>query len=153
MTQNEQHYGRSLLILPMVILISGIGVVSFFQILNNLRSIFRFIGISFFSILVVWNLLYAFLIFSVHFPIQREEDFMGGTKTAVLYVLDHKNQYDEIVFDPVRGIQGPYIVSVPDEYILFYSNYAPTLYQEELKVGNKSVFRFDKFTIRGIDWG
>ena len=53
---------------------------------------------------------------------------MEGTKEAVMYALDHKKDYKEIVFDPYRGIEAPYVVSIPYMYLLFYSKYDPSTY-------------------------
>lgn len=144
LTINEQHPSRTMIILPMVVLISAIGGISFFNLIKK-----KFILYSGF---VIWNLALAFLIFSVHFPRQRAEAFMDGTKEAVWYALDHKDEYKEIVFDPVRGIEGPYIVSIPHMYILFYSQYDPAMYQKEKKIRSDGSFGFDKFTIRPINW-
>ncbi len=77
---------------------------------------------------------------------------MEGTKEAVQYALAHKDQYQEIVFDPYRGIIAPNIVSIPHMYILFYSRYDPATYQREEKIRSDGSFGFDNFTIRKIDW-
>ena len=77
---------------------------------------------------------------------------MEGTKETVEYALANKNNYNEIVFDPYRGIEAPYIVSIPHMYILFYSQYDPVLYQQETRRYGQDLYGFDKFTIRRIDW-
>lgn len=147
LTINEQHPSRTLIILPMIVLISAIGGISFFNLIKKKFAIWIV-----YSGFVIWNLALAFLIFSVHFPRQRAEAFMDGTKEAVKYALAHKEDYKEIVFDPVRGVEGPYIVSIPHMYILFYSQYDPAIYQKEEKIRSDGSFVFDKFTIRPINW-
>lgn len=153
LTNNEQHPGRTFIILPMLVLVSAIG---FFEFLVLIKSNFnkRLQNIIFvvFSGFIIWNLFQAFSIFSVHFPRQRGENFMEGTKDTVEYALVNKNKYKEIVFDPYRGIEAPYIVSIPHMYILFYSKYDPAIYQQENKTRPDGSFGFDKFTIRRIDW-
>ena len=153
LTNNEQHPGRTFFILPMLIIICAIGAVEFFKLIktrfsHNLRNAILVVFLGF----VVWNLIQAFLIYSVHFPRQRGEDFMEGTKETVEYALANKNNYNEIVFDPYRGIEAPYIVSIPHMYILFYSQYDPVLYQQETRRYGQDLYGFDKFTIRRIDW-
>ncbi|OGE28523.1 hypothetical protein A2867_05075 [Candidatus Daviesbacteria bacterium RIFCSPHIGHO2_01_FULL_40_11] len=153
LTNNEQHPGRTFVILPMLIQISATGVVELFRFAKshfNQNSI-KLISALFF-IIIVWNLMQAFLIYSVHFPRQKGEDFMEGTKETVEYVLANKDKYKEIVLDPYRGIEAPYIVSIPHMYILFYSQYDPATYQREEKIRPDGSFGFDKFTIRKIDW-
>lgn len=153
LTNNEQHPGRTFVILPMLVLISAIGAVELFKFIRS-RFNQRLIKLvfAFFLIFVLWNLTQAFLIYSVHFPRQRGEDFMEGTKETVEYALANKNKYKEIVFDPYRGIEAPYIVSIPHMYILFYLQYDPAIYQREEKIRPDGSFGFDKFTIRRIDW-
>lgn len=152
LTNNEQHALRALLVLPMVIIVSGIGANYFIQGMNIKPSVFKrglYLG---YLLFLVWNLFYGLLIYTVHFPKQRDEDFMAGTKQTVEYALANKNKYKEIVFDPYRGIEAPYIVSIPHMYILFYSKYDPATYQKEEKIRPDGSFGFDKFTIRQIDW-
>lgn len=153
LTNNEQHPGRTFFILPMLLLISAIGAVEFFRFINNhfnqrFKSIIFLVFVSF----VIFNLTQALLIYTVHFPRQRGEDFMEGTKETVLYALVNKQKYKEIVFDPYRGIEAPYIVSIPHMYILFYAKYDPKTYQQEEKIRAGGGFGFDNFTIRRIDW-
>lgn len=153
LTNNEQHPGRTFFILPMLLLISATGAIEFFRLIkthfnHKLRNIIYLL----FLVIIVWNLGQALLIYAVHFPHQRGEDFMEGTKETVEYALVNKNQYKEIVFDPYRGIEAPYIVSIPHMYILFYSKYDPATYQQENKIRPNGSFGFDKFTIRRIDW-
>lgn len=153
LTINEQHPSRTLIVLPMIALISAIGGVSFFKLMKEKISGLARLGIYFlYSGLVIWNLMFAFLVFSIHFPRQKAEAFMDGTKQTVEYALTHKDKYQEIVFDPSRGIEAPYIVSIPHMYVLFYSQYDPAKYQRENKVRPDGSFGFNKFTIRPIDW-
>lgn len=153
LTNNEQHPGRTFVILPMLTLLSAIGAVEFFKFIKS-RFNQRLSKLIFtlFSVIILWNFAQAFLLYSVHFPRQRGEDFMEGTKETVEYALANKDRYKEIVFDPYRGIEAPYIVSIPHMYILFYSKYDPAKYQKENKIRPGGSFGFDNFTIRKIDW-
>lgn len=146
LTQNEQHSLRTLVILPAVLFVSAFGAKEFIH-----KSIPSFVKLIYF-LFIIWNLGFAFLVFTVHFPLQKGENFMEGTKQTVEYALRHKDEYREIVFDPVRGVQGPYIVSVPHTYVLFYSKYDPSKYQTETKRFGEQSYGFDKFTFRNIDW-
>lgn len=153
LTQNEQHSLRTLVILPAVLFIGALGAKEYVLFWKNTKNKFLSLIInSIYSLLIFWNLGLALLIFSVHFPIQKGENFMEGTKQVVEYALNHKDEYKEIVFDPVRGIQGPYIVSVPHTYVLFYSRYDPYKYQTELKRTGMELYGFDKYTFRHINW-
>lgn len=152
-TQDELHPHRTLVIVPMLTFISAVGAIYLFDLLRKRlpSDYFKFcLGIS--LLFIVWDLLRALLIFSVHFPTEKAEAFFYGTKQSVEYVLENKDKYQEIVYDPNRGVIGPDIVGVPHAYILFYSKYDPARYQNLPKYSDNKTFKFDKFTIRRIVW-
>lgn len=152
LTLTEQHLARSFVIFPMVASISGIGAISLIQLVRRYFSkIRKKIFYTLFTAIIIWNLIQAYFIYMIHFPYQRGEDFMAGTKEAVFYILSNEYRYKEIVFDPRRGVQGPYIVNVPHLYILFYLKYDPAKYQKGFEK-TSDAFKFDKFTIRDIKW-
>lgn len=153
LTNNEQHPGRSILIFPAVILISAIGLHELIKIILKIPKTFsKYAALSLISLLVVWDILHALIAYTVYFPAQRDEDFMNGTKEAVIYALQNQGKYKEIVFDPYRGVVAPYIVSIPHMYILFYSKYDPAVYQKEIKRTGDEYYGFGKYTIRRINW-
>lgn len=153
LTLNEQHPIRTMVILPILVLISAVGAVTFYELVQSISKKFLKLSIVItFSFFVVWNLIYALIIFSVHFPNQKWEGLMEGTKQSVLYVASNRENYKEIVFDPVRGIDGPFLVNAPHVYILFYLNYDPDTYQKMPKREAGGLYGFDKFTIRPINW-
>lgn len=153
LTNNEQSAGRTLLVIPALLAIIALGFSRCLSSLGSLRrSYYKLLFSSIYLFICVILLIQAFLVFAVHFPKQKGEAFMEGTKEAVQYALLHKDQYKEIVFDPYRGIEAPYIVGLPYMYFLFYSQYDPALYQKEIKRYGKELFGWDKFTIRKIYW-
>lgn len=153
LTNNEQHAGRSFIILPALVMVIAIGVEGFFQWIKRLRNnYFKISILTFYFFLVTFTITQAFLIFAIHFPTQRGEAFMEGTKQSVLYALENKDKFQEVVYDPYRGIEAPYIVNIPYMYILFYSRYDPAEFQKIAKRQGNDLFGFDKFTIRKIDW-
>ncbi len=153
LTNNEQSSSRSLIIMPMLLLIVSLGALSFFSIISHLKNKYLKLSVYFgYAMFILIILVQSFLIFAVHFPRQRGEAFMEGTKETVLYALSNTEKYNEIVYDPYRGIDAPYIVNIPYMYILFYSQYDPNLYQKEIKRSGSDLYGFGKFTIRRIDW-
>lgn len=153
LTNNEQSPGRTLLILPPLILLSGYGAIAFFQWISKFKNkILHFASTGIFIVFIFWCLFRAYLVFSVHFPKERDEAFMNGTKEALLYAIANQDKYKEIVFDPYRGIEAPYIVSIPDIYYLFYSKYDPAKYQSLTKTYGDEYYHFDKFTVRRTEW-
>lgn len=153
LTNNEQNSGRSLIILPMLIIVISYGLFRFFRVINLIKNRYLKIGvISGYILFAGVILIQAFLVFAVHFPLERGEAFMEGTKETILYAIKNKNSYREIVYDPYRGIEAPYIVNIPYMYYLFYSKYDPGTYQKERKYSGNEIFSFNKFTTRRIDW-
>lgn len=153
LTNNEQSAGRSLLILPALIVVISLGTTYFLRIVQNLGNVFTKTAVLVcFTFLIITSLIHAFLVFNVYFPFQQSEAFMKGTKETVLYALENKDNYREIVFDPYRGIKAQNIVNIPYMYLLFYAKYDPAKFQSEKKENLDGIFKFDKFTIRRIDW-
>lgn len=151
-TNNEQSAGRAAIIIPPLVLISALGAIRFFSWIKSLKMYFRIILIAFYGVIIIITFIHAFLIFTVHFAYERDEAFMAGTKEAVLYAIANKDNYQEIVFDPKRGVDAGNIISVPYMYILFYAKYDPSLYHKELQNFTEKYSHFDKFTIRSIYW-
>lgn len=157
LTNNLQHSGRLLHIAPVIILFTTLGCLKFFKIImENSRSYLRVLVLGVYSAFIVLVLTHAYLVFSVHFPRQKGEAFDEGIREAVLYITSHQESYKEIVFDTRRGVEGPYFISNPHMYLLFYSKYDPQTYQTESKIYGKDkdnpLFKFNKYTFRYINW-
>lgn len=156
LTNNQQYAGRLLHIAPVVLLITTLGAIQFVKLILSFSKIYmKVTALGIFSIIVIITLIHALLTFSVHFPRARGEAFDEGLKQVALYIRDHENEYNEIIIDPHRGVDGPYLVSNPYLYILFYTKYDPHIYQIEPKVSSKDktyFFKFNKYTFRDINW-
>lgn len=151
-TNNEQSAGRALVIIPPLVLISALGAIRFFSWIKSLKIHFRISLMVFYGVVIIVTFIHAFLIFAVHFTYERDEAFMAGTKETILYAIANQDKYQEIVFDPKRGVDAGDIVNIPYAYILFYSKYDPDLYHKELQSFTEKYSHFGKFTIRSINW-
>ncbi|MBI3485371.1 hypothetical protein HY025_00335 [Candidatus Daviesbacteria bacterium] len=152
LTNNVTDAGRSLLVVPALMAVISVGLIACFEWLKRQTRVKRF-GISIFYIIFILIILtQTFLVFAVHFPQDKGEAFMEGTKESVLYAISHKDQYSEVVYDPKRGTEAGDVVSIPHMYILFYSKYDPATYQQEVKNFKQDFVHFDKYTIRAINW-
>lgn len=155
-TNNQQHAGRLLHIAPVVILLTSLGAIRFFSWIKNLSTLYiRLTVLGIYTAFIVIILTHAFLVFAVHFPRAKGESYDEGLKQAALYIQEHQDNYKEIIFDPRRGIQGPYLISNPYLYVLFYTKYDPQIYQTEPKITSqdKTYFlKFNKYTFRNIEW-
>lgn len=153
LANNEHSASRTLIVLPPLILIISLGAVKFWKIIGNIKKLYLRWAIIFgYMLFTGVFLLKAILIFGIHFPIQRGEAFMEGTKESTMFAISNKDKYQEIVYDPYRGIEAPYIVNIPYMYFLFYSMYDPSVYQNETKIHGEDFFSFNKFTYRRINW-
>ncbi len=156
LTNNQQHTGRLLHIVPVVILITTLGAIRFFKWIKSLPGLHIRIFIS--TIFVIFTTIvitHAFLTFAVHFSIAKGESFDEGLREAVMYVRDNQASYKEIVFDTRRGNGGPFIVINPYLSLLFYLKYDPYTYQTEQKTfGTREMpfYKFNKYTFRDINW-
>lgn len=153
LTLNEQHPIRTMVILPILILISGIGAVTFYELLRSIPNKLLSLSIGcVFLIFIGWNLILSLVTFSVHFPNQKWEGLMEGSKESVLYAVSNLNKYQKVIYDPIRGVEGPFLVNAPHIYILFYSKYDPKFYHQIAKVESENLYGFDKYSIRPINW-
>ena len=151
-TNNEYNAGRALVAIPALLLIVGTGAVSFVSWLKNLKQPWKYSIFTAYCLLIFLTLFHAFLVFKVHYPFTRGEDFMEGTKESIQYALANRDEYDEIVLDPYRGVQAGDIFNIPDMYLLFYSAYDPAKLQKLKANFNQTGTKIDKFTIRKIYW-
>lgn len=153
LANNEHSASRTLLTLPPLLVINSYGAIRFFKLIGTIKKKYlrwgTIIICMFFTIIM---LLRAGLVFSIHFPNQKSEAFMEGTKETILYAITNKDKYQEIVYDPYRGIEAQNIVNIPYVYYLFYSAHDPLDFQSKTKKFGDEFFSFDKFTFRRIDW-
>lgn len=149
----EHHTVRTLVIIPVFSIICGLGFLAILGGLSKFKNIYIKIPvIGVFLCFVFLNFLQAYLMFRVHFPIQQADTFMVGNKEAIQWVIEHENDYYEVIFDSKRSSGGQTIVSVPHLYYMFYKKYNPVLYQTELANPNRINSKVGKMMIRDINW-
>lgn len=152
LANNETSSGRSLLVLPALLIVITLGVIYAIDLIKLVKILyFRWLVVMATFVFVLINLMQVYLIFAVHFPRQKGEDYMEGTKESIIYAIEHQGEYSEIIYDPFRGIEAPYIVNIPHMYYLFYSKYNPSSYQRIIRE-TQSGAKIDNFTVRPIDW-
>jgi 4-amino-4-deoxy-L-arabinose transferase-like glycosyltransferase len=154
LANNEQHALRSLTAIPAPQILVGAGVFWLFNWLKKKAFIKKVVFGFLISVVVISSLIYYMDIYYLHFPIHYSEFWDYGMKDAVSYAWENKDQYDEIIIDPVFGTEGPYTFGTPYLYVLFYGKYDPYLFQNSPRrwtSAGESV-NFDKFTFRAIYW-
>jgi hypothetical protein len=83
----------------------------------------------------------------VQFPSNRSDWLFDPSREVALTTLAKMSKYNKIVIDPNFGKNGPYIVGVPELYILFYGKIKPQDYWASQT--NKGFYNIE---FRKIDW-
>jgi len=149
LTNNEQHSGRSLIVIPALQFLIALGAAYLWNYLGHINIKKRLMILIGSLVIIVINIIYVADLYFVHSPIQFSEYYDYGMKEASLFAWAHKDEYKEIVVDNIFGTQGPYIVGTPHLYMLFYGKYDPRLLQTERRI---DLENFDKFKFRTIYW-
>jgi len=156
-TNNEQHAGRLLHLTPLVFFLTTFGALSLAGKLILIKNkLFKIVIVFAFLTFVLACMFFAFLVFMVHFPYQKSESFDEGLREAVYAVMKYQAGYKKVIFDIRRGVDGPYMVSNPHMYLLFYSKFDPKKYQTIEKIKSiypdEPYFAFDKYSFGYINW-
>lgn len=149
-TNNEQNPSRTIIALPMLMVINALGLTVLWNLLRKVQpAVLRYLAYFSYSSFSVIVFIHAFLVFAVHFPLDRGEYSFEGNKEAVLFAIENQDKYKEIVFDQFRGTTTPDIYALFDYYVLFYSRYDPAKFQKEV---NDDTEGFGKYQFRKIYW-
>lgn len=151
-TLAEHHTVRTLVVVPVLAIISGVGLSIILNWFLQIRKVFlkATIGLLFFLVVSI-NLFQAFLMFNVHFPVEQADTFMVGNKEAVAWI-EEENTRKEAVFDSRRFSNGQIIISVPYLYYLFYTKYDPKTFQALFNDQADNQLKINNFTFREINW-
>ncbi len=157
LTNNQKHAGRLLHLLPIMLILTTFGAIELYGYIKKIKGgLIRLTVYLSLTLVIFISLVHSFLIISVNFPRDKGESFDEGWREAVYYVMEHQDKYNEIVFDPRRGVAAPDMVSNPFLYVLFYTKYDPLRYQTEEKIfggtPEDNYYKFGKYVFRHINW-
>ncbi|MBI2028365.1 MAG: glycosyltransferase family 39 protein [Candidatus Levybacteria bacterium] len=133
-TDDIPNIRRSLIMLPMIEVISAFG---FLYILQNKRKLINILVISSFGIFLTYNFFYFLHQYFVHVPIHRNWFRNEGFGEMVNTVKNSYNNVDKVIVTKDAG--GIYPL------ILFYMKYDPKTYQDEGAPKDKNYGGFGKF--------
>lgn len=143
---------RIIMVFTMLNIITGIGIFWLWRQLvrsSLLKPVFGLIGI-----ILIWNLTYFLNIYFVNFPYEKSEQIHYPFKEIGLFAKSQRNNYDQIIFDPLFGEIAPTIGTGAHYYLAYYTDYSPANFQKTYQIGKKErEVIFDKFSIRKVDWG
>lgn len=154
LANNEQHALRNLTMIPAPHILVGMGslfILGYIKRFNPIKKVILSLLILF---AVVINILYLGDLYFIHLPVINSEWWDYGLKEASLYAWEHQKEYQEIIFDPAFGTQGPFIIGTPYLYALIYGKYDPHLYQTDSRrmENGQETYNFANFTFRPIYW-
>jgi 4-amino-4-deoxy-L-arabinose transferase-like glycosyltransferase len=140
LAMNEQHTLRTLVWLPVFGLLIAQGWEWWWDKIKKDKKKWAIAG--YLAILSV-NIFYVADLYSLHMPKFFSEFWGYGFKQAAVYICEHKQEYDQVIFSPVFGSWGPEMVGIPDYYVLFYCKYPPRDYIAEKKIRKLKIERID----------
>ena len=147
-TKDAPHSNRMFAVVPALSILVALGIQQAQTFIQGNKKLLFSVIVGF---LYAWSLLVYKDAYFIHFP--YEEAQYWGSSYKQLSVIVNKPEYKD------KNI----IISTPQEspynYMLFYGNYVPALYQKQTirypisSDGFTDVKAFGRFTFRAIDWG
>ena len=136
MTTQTPHAVRSLLMLPVLTIITAYGILNIYNALKRHWYLLAIIGL-----LVVINVIYYLDLYYIQTPIERSHDWQYGYKQLVQKLSLIEATSREIIV--TTEYDQPYI------FFLFYNKIDPSWYQTVSENGSEG---FAKFVFRKIDY-
>ena len=142
MARETPHMLRTASVLPTFQILSGIGVVGWWQWLQTHKKSIRISIYSIYTFLVIGFLIYYFHNYWVHYPLDWSGQWQYGYKQMVEKVKKYEANYDHIYVTEAFG--RPYI------YFLYYNKVDPLEYVRTRKAnrdwyGFWNVYGFGKY--------
>src|SRR5258706_4784354 len=136
------------MVIPLTV-ISAFGLTTILNYLNG-RKIWKFIGITFLALLIIWNFARYLNMYYMHMSKTYPYSSQYGVKELVEYVLQDQSKYSDIYV--TNRYDQPYIL------FLFYQKYPPQKFQFHHTLtsrddfGFSTVSDFDKYHFGPIDF-
>jgi hypothetical protein len=89
--------------------------------------------------------------YTINSPFEKSQNMHYPYKDVALFVWSEYDKFNRIIVDPVYGQSAPVKAVAVHYYLAYYGNYDTAKFQKDL-VLDKSGIKFDKFSIREIDW-
>lgn len=146
-TSGAPHAVRALHFLPILQILTAIGVISAFQKISNFTI--RYAIFTLFFLFFIFNFLYYLNQYFVQQNYYTSEDWQYGYEKAIPITLKNQDKYEKIVVSNQAPLDQSYM------FFLFYLKYPSSLYQEETKNssgGFRENHKFGKYEFRPIVW-
>lgn len=148
-TNNSQHALRTLNVLPVMAILTTFGIDLIFSKITKFSLKTVFTGVLFFG--YIYGLSRFADYYLIHYPFELSEFRSYGWKQIAIFANTHQKEYESIFIDPRFGTEGPYTFGVPYMYFLFYSQYDPKIYQNNIQriTGGTD---FENYKFLEINW-
>ncbi len=143
---------RSVWSFSLMSIISAFGIYWLFRIIWKTRNLSIKVGISYLlGILLILNFIYFVHMYAINAPYEKSQNMHYPYKDVALFAWSQYSKFDRIIVDPVYGQSAPVKAVAVHYYLAYYGNYDTAKFQKDLII-DKSGIKFDKFSIREIDW-
>ncbi len=139
---------RSMMVFTVLNIITAFGIYEAVKMFRKIKAI----GIIFAAIFI-FQFIYFLHIYFVNYPFEKSQNLQYPFKEVAKYAWSKRNDFDQVIFDPVFGQAAPVIGTGAHYYFGYFGNFSPVKMQEEYRIGAKErEVLFDKFSIRKIEW-
>jgi len=144
------HAVRTLRMMPMIQVITGLGVIGFWGFLKDKANWLRYGLISIVSLLFIFNFGYFLNQYFTQLNYFTSQDWQFGYQQAVAEVEKISGDYQKIIVSNQPHMDQSYM------FFLFYLKYDPRAYQTQGGTFSggfaESRNNFDKYEFRPINW-
>lgn len=134
---NQPNALRTLLASPLLSILSGLGAVTIYELMERKR---RFVYLLLPFTFLLWHTMFTFYhVYFIDNPVKNALGFGDGYKQMVEYVKAHESKYDRIVISGYHW--RPYI------FMLYWGNIAPNV-----NLAGNLRNGWDKYLFTGAEW-
>jgi hypothetical protein len=150
LTREAPHATRSFFLLVLGVIYSSLGLFTFLSWVGTLNKHLRLTILGLSTVLVVYNLLFYFSSYYIHFPIAYASSWRSADKPLALFLKSVESQYDRIIIDPEAGLVYT--------SLLFYQSYPTQRFLDSVRRGPddsegfSTVEKFGKYEFRKVQW-
>ncbi len=142
---------RSIMFFTMLNIVSAIGIYRFIIFFKAYK--FRVVVYSGVLLCFVLNIVFFAHFYTANYSLEKSESIQYPFREVAYFAWSQRDNYDQIIFDPLYGQMTPAIGTGAHYYFGYYGKYPPAEFQKSYRLGTgEREVLFDKFSIRKITW-
>lgn len=151
LTREPPQATRTFFLIFPITFCSGIGLYSFICKIKSLNNrYFRIFSFSFFILIASFYIFSYFASYYVRFPIFYAKNWRVGDRDVSLFIKNHQNEYEKIIFDKNSGFIYTSLLTYLSYSPIYFQN--DSIWSKDDSEGFSTPSKFGKFEIRQIDW-